>query len=38
MPQKKSLTEKELLEELQKGLSDVEGFSSGDSDNEERSK
>ncbi|KAG5876443.1 hypothetical protein JTB14_029930 [Gonioctena quinquepunctata] len=32
---KRGSTEKELLEELQKGLSDIEGVSSDDSDNEE---
>ncbi|KAG5888641.1 hypothetical protein JTB14_021266 [Gonioctena quinquepunctata] len=31
----RGLTEKELLEELEKGLSDIEGVSSDDSDNEE---
>ncbi|KAG5866325.1 hypothetical protein JTB14_010794 [Gonioctena quinquepunctata] len=35
MRPKRGLTEKELLEELEKGLSDIEGVSSDDSDNEE---
>ncbi|KAG5897529.1 hypothetical protein JTB14_004304 [Gonioctena quinquepunctata] len=35
MRPKRSLTEKELLEELEKGLSDIEAVSSDDSDNEE---
>ncbi|KAG5893939.1 hypothetical protein JTB14_009686 [Gonioctena quinquepunctata] len=35
MRPKRGLTEKQLLEELEKGLSDIEGVSSDDSDNEE---
>ncbi|KAG5873774.1 hypothetical protein JTB14_019929 [Gonioctena quinquepunctata] len=35
MRPKRGSTEKESLEELEKGLSDIEGVSSDDSDNEE---